>query len=128
MRYMGVPFDHAIATFLDDIEERGLSEKILLVCCGEMGRTPRINGRGGRDHWGRLAPLLIAGGGMKMGQVIGQSSRDAGEPASAPIRIPDLVSTLLHSLIDIGELRLRRGVPAEILRTANAGTPIAELT
>ena len=74
LRYLGLPFDHAISTFLDDVAERGLSDKILLVCCGEMGRTPRLNARGGRDHWGNLAPLLLAGGGLKMGQVIGQST------------------------------------------------------
>ncbi|HLQ46157.1 MAG TPA: DUF1501 domain-containing protein, partial [Planctomycetaceae bacterium] len=64
MRYCGVPFDHAVSAFLEDLEARGLSEKILLVCCGEMGRTPRINNRGGRDHWGNLAPLLLSGGGL----------------------------------------------------------------
>ena len=58
---------------------------ILLVACGEMGRTPKINKRGGRDHWGRLAPLLLAGGGLPMGQVIGQSTPDAGAPASEPM-------------------------------------------
>ena len=49
-----------------------------------MGRTPRINKSGGRDHWGNLAPLLLSGGGLKMGQVIGQSSRNGGEPATEP--------------------------------------------
>ena len=51
MRYVGLPFDHAVSAFIEDVEARGLQEKILLVCCGEMGRTPRINARGGRDHW-----------------------------------------------------------------------------
>ena len=74
----------AVSAFLEDLEARGLSDKILLVCCGEMGRTPRINKNGGRDHWGNLGPLLLAGGGLKMGQVIGQSTaRPAGRP---PIR------------------------------------------
>src|SRR5207244_4627937 len=76
MGYMGMPFDHAVSAFLEDVEARGLSDKILLVCCGEMGRTPRINKKGGRDHWGNLAPLLLAGGGLNMGQVIGRSSRN----------------------------------------------------
>ncbi|MBL8851772.1 MAG: DUF1501 domain-containing protein, partial [Planctomycetaceae bacterium] len=58
MRYMGPPFDHAVSAFLEDVQQRGLSDDILLVCCGEFGRTPRINGTGGRDHWGGLAPLL----------------------------------------------------------------------
>ena len=120
MRYMAPPLDHAVSAFIEDVEARGLSDKILLVCCGEMGRTPRINANGGRDHWGNLAPLLLAGGGLKMGQVIGQSTRDAGEPLTEPVTIPNLVSTVLHTLFDVGELRLVPGVPREIVRAATA--------
>ena len=65
MRYMGGPLDHAVSAFLEDVEARGLSKKILLVVCGEMGRTPRLNKGGGRDHWGNLGPLLLAGGGLE---------------------------------------------------------------
>ncbi len=126
MCYMGGPFDHAISAFLDDVHERGLSDDILLVCCGEMGRTPRINANGGRDHWGNLAPLMLAGGGLPMGQVIGHSTRDAGEPATDPVEIPHLVSTVLHTLFDVGELHVTRGVPDEILRAA-AVSPIPGL-
>lgn len=128
LRYMGEPFDHAISAFLDDVRQRGLSEQILLVCCGEMGRTPRLNARGGRDHWGNLAPLLLAGGGLAMGQVIGRSDRQAAAPASDPIGIPNLVATILHSLLDVGELRLRRGVPREVLVAATTAEPIAGLS
>ena len=127
MRYMGQPFDHAVSAFLEDVEQRGLSEKILLVCSGEMGRTPKINARGGRDHWGNLAPLLLAGGGLNMGQVIGQSTRDAGEPLSTPSRIPDLIATIMHTLFDLGELRLVRGVPNDIARAITSGEPIPGL-
>jgi Protein of unknown function (DUF1501) len=127
MRYCGVPFDHAVSAFIEDVEARGLSDKILLVCCGEMGRTPRMNKGAGRDHWGGLAPLLLSGGRLKMGQVIGQSNRDASEPASEPVRIPNLVSTIMHSLVDVGELRVTRGVPSEVLRAATAADPIAGL-
>jgi hypothetical protein len=126
MRYCGVPLDHAVSAFLEDVEERGLSDKILLVCCGEMGRTPQLNSNGGRDHWGGLAPLLLAGGRLKMGQVIGQSTRNAGEPATEPVRIPNLVSTIMQTLFDVGELRVTRGVPAEVLRAA-AADPIPGL-
>ena len=119
MRYMGPPLDHAVSAFLDDVAERGLSDRILLVATGEMGRSPRINQNGGRDHWGNLAPLLLAGGGLKSGQVIGQSSRDAGEPSSEPIRIKNLVSTMLQTLVDPGELRLQPGIPRDIIAAAN---------
>lgn len=114
MRYMGVPFDHAVSAFLEDVDRRGLSEKILLVCCGEMGRTPRVNKRGGRDHWGNLAPLMLAGGGVKPGRVIGQSTRDAGSPNSEPVRMPHLIGTIMNTLFDTGELRVERGLPTAI--------------
>src|SRR5205807_8739110 len=94
MSYMGPPLDQALSAFLDAVKQRGLDEKILLVAWGEMGRTPRINKNGGRDHWGGLAPLLLAGGGLKMGQVIGQSTGNAGEPNSEPIRNKHLISTV----------------------------------
>ena len=118
MRYVGTPFDHAVATFLEDVEQRGLSDKILLVCCGEMGRTPRINAKGGRDHWGNLAPLIFSGGGLPRGAVIGQSSRDGGEAASDPVTIPHLIATILQTQLDHSTLRLVPGMPADLIRAA----------
>ncbi|HND53412.1 MAG TPA: DUF1501 domain-containing protein, partial [Pirellulaceae bacterium] len=67
---MGGQVDHAVAAFLEDVRERGLSDRILLAVTGEMGRTPRLNNNGGRDHYGELTPLLLAGGGIAPGQVI----------------------------------------------------------
>ncbi len=116
MRYMGQPLDHALSAFLEDVEARGLSERILLVCCGEMGRTPKINKNGGRDHWGNLAPLLLAGGGLQMGQVIGQSNRSAGEPASQPMTIKHLIATILQTQFDVGKLRVLRSLPRDLAR------------
>ena len=127
MRYMGRPLDHAVSAFLEDVDQRGLSDDILLVACGEMGRTPRLNARGGRDHWGGLAPLLLAGGGLKMGQVIGQSTRDAGAPLSTPYTLNHLTATILHTLLDTGELRVTRGVPREVTRIVETGQVIPEL-
>jgi hypothetical protein len=115
MRYMGLPFDHAVSAFIEDVRARGLSERILLVCCGEMGRTPRINKNGGRDHWGNLAPLLLTGGGLNMGRVIGQSTHDGGQPATSPVTIQNLIATVLHTLFDVGKLRVLRGLPRELL-------------
>lgn len=126
MRYVGLPFDHAVSTLLEDIAIRGLSDRILLVCCGEMGRTPRINKQGGRDHWGNLAPLLISGGGLHMGQVIGRSSSNGGEPASDPIRNRNLIATILHTLFDVGKLRIVPGLPREIGRMLD-WQPISQL-
>ena len=127
MIYAGAPFDHAVSAFIDDVESRGLSKKILLVCCGEMGRTPKVNAKGGRDHWGGLAPLMLYGGGLKMGQVIGESSKDAGEPHTEPYRIPNLVSTIMNSVFDIGKLRLDTSVPADVAKLVTGSKPIKEL-
>jgi uncharacterized protein (DUF1501 family) len=127
MRYMGLPLDHAVSAFLEDVEVRGLSDKILLVVCGEMGRTPRINNNGGRDHWGNIAPLLLAGGGLRTGQVIGRSNSNGGEPATTPVRIQNLVATILHSLFNVGELRLIPGLPREIAQVMTGWEPIPGL-
>ncbi len=127
MDYVGRPFDHAVSALIEDIESRGLRDKILLVCCGEMGRTPRISTKGGRDHWGGLAPLMLYGGGLQMGQVIGRSSPDGGEPADNPVTIPDLVATILTTLLDVGQARLLEGLPANLLALLNSGTPIRGL-
>jgi hypothetical protein len=127
MDYVGVPFDHAVSAFIEDVEARGLGDKILLVCCGEMGRTPMINKNGGRDHWGNLAPLMIYGGGLKMGQVIGQSSPNGGEPASEPVTIPDLIATIMHVLLDIGEVRVTSGLPKNLVDAITRGEPIKGL-
>lgn len=83
----------------------------MLVATGEMGRTPKINKRGGRDHWSRLAPLLLYGGGIQGGQVIGQSTKDGGQPATNNLTPKHLISTILRSMIDIGELRIVGDAP-----------------
>jgi hypothetical protein len=128
MSYMGLPLDHALSAFIEDTQARGLEEKILLVACGEMGRTPRINKGGGRDHWGGLAPLLLYGGGLKMGQVLGQSSRDGGEPQSEPVTIENLIATIADELLDLGQVRLMSSLPNELVRTLTGGTPIPGLS
>jgi uncharacterized protein (DUF1501 family) len=124
---MGGQVDHAVAAFLEDIEERGLSDKILLVVTGEMGRSPRINNNGGRDHYGELTPLLIAGGGLKMGQVVGQSDRYASRAVGDAYRPQHLLGTIMHSLFNIGQLRLELQVPPEIIRAAEQSNPIGPL-
>lgn len=124
MSYMGAPLDHALSAFIEDTQARGLDEKILLVACGEMGRTPRLNKNGGRDHWGGLASLLLYGGGLKMGQVIGQSTRDGGEPQSEPVTIENLVATVADTLLDLGQVRLMSSLPNDLVRTLTGGTPI----
>lgn len=112
MEAIGRSFDHAVAAFIEDVEARGLSDKILLVATGEMGRTPRLNKTGGRDHWAKLAPLLLYGGGLPAGKVVGRSTRDGGEPDSDACTTPNLISTILHTVFDVAQLRLRPALNA----------------
>src|SRR5436190_4877341 len=126
LRYVGSPFDRAVSAFIEDVESRGLSDKILLIACGEMGRSPRMNKGGGRDHWGGLAPLLLYGGGLKMGQVVGDSTKDAGEPNTSAVTARHLMGTIAHALFDLGKLRVARGLPDEIVRLTEYD-PIREL-
>ena len=127
MDYVGRPFDHAVATFIEDLEERGLRDRIMLVCCGEMGRTPKINAKGGRDHWGRLAPLMLYGTGVPRGAVIGRSDRQGGEPDSEPVTMDNLVATILHTLVDVPALRLSANLPGDLMRLVTNGKPIPGL-
>ncbi len=126
MQAVGRPLDHAIAAFIDDLEARGLANDILLITTGEMGRTPKINKRGGRDHWSRLAPLLLHGGGVRGGQVIGHSTKDAGEPATNNLTPKHLIASIMQTLFNVGELRLEPSVPAQI-QTLSQADPIPGL-
>lgn len=119
MDAVGTSFDHAVAAFIEDIEARGMQDEILLVACGEMGRTPRLNKCGGRDHWSRLAPLMLYGGGLPGGQVIGQSDRQGGEPATDDLTPKHLISTIMHSLFNVSELRLVPSLPTEVSQLAS---------
>jgi len=127
MRYVAPPLDHAVAAFLDDVEARGLSDKILLVICGEMGRTPKIEQLGGRNHWGNLGPLVLAGGGLPMGQVVGRSTANGGEPASNPIHMRHLIGTIMHTLFDVAELRLRPDATSAVAKLITESEPIRGL-
>jgi hypothetical protein len=91
-------FDRAVATLLDDLEERGLLDDTLVVACGEFGRTPRINHAGGRDHWPHVWSGLVAGGGVAGGQVLGASDRYGTEPADRPVHLAEITATMYRSL------------------------------
>lgn len=98
MTRLAPALDHAVATFIDDVAQRGMSENVLLVITGEFGRTPRINRNAGRDHWAPLSTLALAGGSLKMGQAVGESMPKADVPKSKPIRPQDLMATVFHHL------------------------------
>ncbi len=129
MQTLGAQMDHAVAAFLDDVEARGLSDQILLVITGEMGRSPiKKNRDAGTDHHGGLTPLLLAGGGLKMGQVVGQSDRTGSRPITEPYGPENLLATVLHTLFDAAELRVSPDLlPPEISRAILEGQPIKEL-
>lgn len=118
--------DHAVAAFLEDLHERGLSDKVLLVVTGEMGRSPRRNRDGGRDHYANLTTLAFAGGGLKMGQVIGQSDRLASHPTTERYTPAHLLATVMHTLLDIGDIRVRADL-GRVAKVVTEGTPIPEL-
>ena len=127
MEGLGRPVDHAVSAFVEDVEQRGLSDDILFILTGEFGRTPKVKTNGGRDHWPRLSTLAFSGGGFRMGQVIGQSAPNAGEPAARPITLAHLYATVLHFLFDVPELRLLPDIPGGIARSLEASEPISEL-
>jgi hypothetical protein len=125
-KMLGPQVDHAVAAFIEDVHERGLSDKILLVVTGEMGRSPRINRDGGRDHYGNLTSLLFAGGGLRMGQVIGQSDKNASAPMSEPQTPKNLLATVMHTMLDLTELRAQPSL-ARVADVLTGGEPIPGL-
>jgi hypothetical protein len=126
MRQLGPQLDHAVAAFVQDVHDRGLDRDILLVVTGEFGRTPRVNGGAGRDHWAPLSTLAFAGGGLRMGQVVGDSNSKAEVPRTTPITPQDLMATLFHVLGVPQDLHYNdpSGRPTPMV---NGGRPIAEL-
>src|SRR5206468_5138839 len=93
MKNLAPQMDQAVSAFVDDCSIRGIDRDVLLIITGEFGRTPRINTGGGRDHWAPLSTLALAGGGLKMGQVIGESSEKVEFPKTTPITPQDLMAT-----------------------------------
>jgi len=91
-------FDQGLSALLDDLQERGMLSSTLVVALGEMGRTPRINHWGGRDHWGACLFALLAGGGVPAGTVVGSSDAHAAYPATYPVQPPELAATLYRHL------------------------------
>jgi hypothetical protein len=110
------PFDLGFSALLEDLEGRGLLEETLVVCLGEFGRTPQINRNAGRDHWAACNSVVLAGGGVRPGQVHGASDRRAAFPITPPVAPDDLAATLYHALgIDPAtEFRDRQGRPWQL--------------
>lgn len=129
MRYRAPFMDQAVAALVDDIHARGLDRRILVVCLGEFGRTPRLvdsQGLLGRDHWPQAQAALLAGGGLRMGQVVGATNARGEYPVERPLAPQDLLATVYRHLgIDPRHTfydALHRPIPI-----LDRGEPIAEL-
>jgi Protein of unknown function (DUF1501) len=123
-------YDRAITALIDDLHERGLDRRVLLIVTGEFGRTPRIEtgkDRPGRDHWPQAMSVLVSGGGLKMGQVVGSTDAKGERPKDSPLSVNDLWATMFRHL-DIDPHRNsfldHQGRPMSVLPE---GSPIAEL-
>lgn len=98
MKSKGPSYDQAVAALVTDLHERGLDKKVMLVCMGEFGRTPKINRNAGRDHWGSVMSVLMAGGGLPVGQIIGSSDSKGAVPKDRPYRPEDVLHTMYQHL------------------------------
>lgn len=94
--------DQGVSALIEDLHQRGLDKDVSVVVWGEFGRTPKINKDGGRDHWPNVSCALLAGGGMKTGQVVGSTDRLGGEVKDRPVQFGEVFATLYHNLgIDV---------------------------
>src|SRR5262245_59419770 len=91
-------FDQAYATLIRDLDRSGLLDSTLVIVSSEFGRTPKINGTAGRDHWPKVFSVALAGGGIKKGHIYGSSDATASEPESDPLSVEDLATTLYNQL------------------------------
>lgn len=97
-------FDQAITALVEDLDERGMLDDVTVLAWGEFGRTPTINKQAGRDHWPRVSCALLAGGGMRTGQVIGATDRMGGQATDRPVSFQEVYATLYHNLgIDVSQ-------------------------
>lgn len=128
MKHLMPIVDHGLNTLVQDLKERNMLDDVSIVAWGEFGRTPRINDKnGGRDHWPRVGPALLAGGGMRTGQVIGETDRIAGSVISRPVHYKDIFATLYRNLgIDARQITIDdpQGRPQYLL---DDGEPLAEV-
>lgn len=111
-------FDQAFATLIAELDDRGMLEETLVIAMGEFGRTPKLNTRGGRDHWPRVFSAVAAGAGIAGGQIVGSSDRTGESPADRPVTPADLACSIYHLLgIDPAhELHTSDGRPIRVSR------------
>jgi uncharacterized protein (DUF1501 family) len=98
VRDHGSKLDQGFSALIDDLEVRGMLDDVTVIAWGEFGRTPRINKQAGRDHWPQVSCALLAGGGMKTGQVIGATNRLGEHASNRPVTFGEIFATLYHNL------------------------------
>ena len=108
------PLDRAIAALVQDLDERGMLDDGIVYCVGEFGRTPRMNGNAGRDHWADCFSVLLAGGGIEGGRVVGSSEKWGGGVAQRLVTPQDLLATIYHLL----------GIPLDTAYNDASGRPV----
>jgi uncharacterized protein (DUF1501 family) len=121
-------YDHVVTTLIDDIHQRGLDEKVLVIVTGEFGRSPRlehVNGKVGRDHWCRAMSILVSGGGRRRGDVIGATNLHGEHPVTRRHDPHDFLATIYHYLGIPHDMEFQdpQGRPVPLTR----GAPIHEL-
>jgi hypothetical protein len=109
------PLDQAIASLVEDLEARGMLSEVLVYCVGEFGRTPRMNGHAGRDHWSDCFSVLLAGGGIVGGRVVGASEKYGGGVHDRLVTPLDLLATIYDQL----------GVPLDTHYEDGSGRPVS---
>ena len=118
-------FDQAYSALLEDLHQRGLLDTTLVLAMGEFGRTPRLNPRGGRDHWPGCWSVLFAGAGVRGGQVIGSSDAIGAEPRERPVTPAEIAASVYHGLgIDPNQLLIG---PDNKSQTLTDAAPLHEL-
>lgn len=123
---LSATLDQGMSALLDDLAARGLLDSTLLVWMGDFGRTPRINERGGRDHYPAAFSVVLGGGGVKGGQVVGSTDEDGRTVRDRPVTIPDLYRTVAHAL-DVNADKVRVAPSGRPIRAIDGGTVIAGL-
>jgi Protein of unknown function (DUF1501) len=114
VKQLSTHLDQAMSALLDDLGRRGLLESTLIVWMGDFGRTPKINANAGRDHYPQASSVVLAGGGVRGGQVLGATDADGVEIRDRPVSVPDLFRTIAKLL----------GVDPDVVRIAPSGRPI----
>jgi hypothetical protein len=124
-KYCLPPLDRGLAALLADLSDRGMLDRTLVAVAGEFGRTPKVNATAGRDHWGPAQSVLLAGGGVRGGQVYGATDRIAAYPVDRPVSPEDYLATIYHALglPPDAEVRDREGRPHRLVD----GTPVTAL-